>query len=67
MTQSPFKAFSRSAQLATNYTLQKHYLAWQCLSLFWVDAGTESLSQEANDGAKSLAVIANDSTLPLSS
>lgn len=65
MTASPQKAFSRSAQLAkTPITApQKHYLAWQRVSMFWVGAGTESVAQEANDGAKSLAV---SGALPLS-
>jgi len=35
--------------------------------MFWVGASTKSLEPEANDGAKSLAIMANDVTLLLSS
>lgn len=35
--------------------------------MFWVGGGTKSLAQEASDGARSLAVMAADSALPVSS
>lgn len=55
-----WKAFSSSAQLArnTNYSMKKHFLAWQGFSMFWMGEGTKPLAQEANDGEKPLAIMA---------
>ncbi len=68
MTLSPRKAFSRSAQLAkTPITAPRSTIKSGSVSMFWVGGGTKSLAQEASDGARSLAVMATDGTLPVSS